>query len=104
METTQRNQGSISSNKSKSLNKDSMIEQEVTPAPNDKCTLVPVIDKINMANCFLDEPVANDYIRDKLAQHIAGKDRARYELFEICHDKQKHSKGFDSDRIFKFSE
>lgn len=31
METTQRNQGSISSNKSKSLNKDSMIEQEVTP-------------------------------------------------------------------------
>lgn len=43
-----------------------------------------------MANCFLDEPVANDYIRDKLAQNIAGKDRARYELFEICHEKAKH--------------
>jgi len=58
-----------------------------------------------MANCFLDEPVANDIIHAKLAAKEGGKERlARYELFQICTEKDKYEKGFDSDKMFKYSE
>ena len=77
---TDRNKGSVASNASSTKT----LTPGEPPGVQDKCQLVHVIDNIIMANCFTDEPVANDHIHAKLAAKDGGKERqARYELFQI---------------------
>lgn len=107
-----RDKGSVTSNASAASQKSSMkaaqIRQHLTPGnlpQNEKCAIVPVIDQVLMVNCFTDEPVSNEHIHAKLAAYQYGKERlGRYELFQICTEKEKYEKGYDSDRLFKYSE